>query len=505
MRKPLDINLDLVKPRVPGAIVLPEHPPEKLPELEDIKRGPGAYDAEYKLIEKRADMGVMKFPDLNEHNMRENQVDQANKEAFDGDLEPDYNVIKPRIPGYTIHKPVELEGPAYPSEAELNPGEWKFYDANINAIKPEVGEIQFAGGLNRDQFAEREEEFKRFLEYQARQNRRPEIGQYDVQYGAVEPEPKAPDFNKYTEREGLVKEYEDQDVPGDVLILNPEKPKPHVADVKFDRMGGREEEKTGEDMTEELILNPTHELTKPKTVTYVDMSKQSERKDVFGGTKKESDEELILDINYKQLDPKVKGIPDLSKLTSRGNIEAKPNEEAEELIVNPNEKLTKMTITNTAVRMDSKTKRFDDREKEDINDGRMTTEQTIDYAKTQDAIKPKIDVVNFDRYAEREQTEELERKKNMKKHLKDLNSKIKKSELPIIEEEKFEKYPEGGKVDENKENKKANFLIRANSLVKRPSKTNVKEKTPKQEDNLRVSQDLQPWGNSEQVEEINDD
>jgi len=282
-----------------------------------------------------------------------------------------------------------------------------------------------------------------------------------------------------------------------------------VANIQFDRMGGREEEKTGEDMTEELILNPTHELTKPKTITYVDMSKQSERKDLYG-TKKESDEELILDINYKQLDPKVKGIPDLSKLTSRGAGEAKPNEEVEELIVNPSEKLTKPTLTNTAVRMDSKTKRFDDNEKEDINDGRITTEQQIDHSKLQDAIKPKADVVNFDRYAERELTEELEKKKNMKKYLKDLNSKIKKSELPVIEEEKFEKYPdqreEGGKMDENKENKKANFLIRANKLVKRPSQTNVKaEKTPKQEENLRVSQDLEPWRNSEQVEEINDD
>ena len=108
MRKALDINLNLVKPRVPGAIVLPEHPPEKLPELEDIKRGPGAYDASHALVEKRTDLGVMKFPELNEYNMRENQVDGANKEAFDGELEPNYNVIKPRIPGAIILEPVKL-------------------------------------------------------------------------------------------------------------------------------------------------------------------------------------------------------------------------------------------------------------------------------------------------------------------------------------------------------------------------------------------------------------
>jgi len=497
LRKALDINLNLVKPRAPGAIVLPEHPPEKLPELEDIKRGPGAYDASHKLTEKRVDLGVVKFPELNEHNMRENQVDGANKEAFDGELEPNYDVIKPRIPGFAYHEPVQLEGPAYPSEAELNPGEWKFYDVNLGAIKPEVGDVEFAGGLTRDQFAEREEEHKQFLDYQARQARGPEVGQYDIKYSGVEPEPKAPDFNKYTEREAFVEEYEDRDVPGDVLILNPEKPKPHVADIKFDRMGGREEETAPE--TEELILNPTHDLTKPKTVTYVDMSKQSERKDLYGTKSKENEDELILDVDYKQIDPKIKGIPDLSKLTSRGTMEAKPNEEIEELVVNPSLNLVKPNVSGTAVKMDSKTKRFDDKEKEDVNDGRWTTEQQIDYAKTQDAIKPKIDVVNFDRYAEREATEELEKKKNMKKHLKDLNSKIKKSDLPVIEEEKFERYP-GQREEENKENKKANFLIRANKLVKKPSKTNVTEKTP----DLRVSQDLEPW-KDQQVQDIPDD
>ena len=108
MRKPLDINLDLVKPRAPAAIILPEHKEEAGPELEDIKRGPGAYDANYELTEKRADIGVMKFPDLNEHNMRENQVDLANKEACDADLDPNYDVNKPRAPAFVYHKPVEL-------------------------------------------------------------------------------------------------------------------------------------------------------------------------------------------------------------------------------------------------------------------------------------------------------------------------------------------------------------------------------------------------------------
>jgi len=43
-------------------------------------------------------------------------------------------------------------------------------------------------------------------------------------------------------------------------------------------------------------------------------------------------------------------------------------------------------------------------------------------------------------------------------------------------------------------------LIRPNKLVKKPSKTNVTEKTP----DLRVSQDLEPW-KDQQVQDIPDD
>ena len=84
----------------------------------------------------------------------------------------------------------------------MNPEKWKFYDVNIDAIKPELGDIEFAGGLTREEFIEKESDFNQFLAYQARKDKKPEAGQYDVKYNAVEPEPKAPDFDKYLEREG---------------------------------------------------------------------------------------------------------------------------------------------------------------------------------------------------------------------------------------------------------------------------------------------------------------
>jgi len=94
-----------------------------------------------------------------------------------------------------------IEGPAHLPDSLLHPEQWRFYDTNINAIKPDVGEIEFAGGLTREQFLEREQDFNEFLAYQARKIKKPAVGQYDVKYSAVEPEEKAPDFAKYQERD----------------------------------------------------------------------------------------------------------------------------------------------------------------------------------------------------------------------------------------------------------------------------------------------------------------
>jgi len=33
--------------------------------------GPGAYEAKFKLVEKRNDIGIVKFPELNDFNARE--------------------------------------------------------------------------------------------------------------------------------------------------------------------------------------------------------------------------------------------------------------------------------------------------------------------------------------------------------------------------------------------------------------------------------------------------
>ena len=84
--------------------------------------GPGAYDAKFKLVEKRDDIGVVKMPDLNEFNAREYIVDPVKDvERFDNeDLDPNLNAIKPNIKTFKYHENVEV-GPENPPDALIFP------------------------------------------------------------------------------------------------------------------------------------------------------------------------------------------------------------------------------------------------------------------------------------------------------------------------------------------------------------------------------------------------
>jgi len=114
MRKPLNIKFDLVKPRIPAAhIVLPETESRKVPDVAELKRGPGYYDIKHDLVERRPDIGVLKMQDITEKNARENQMDLANKDVFDAPLDVNYDQVLPRAPAYKIHSPVKLGNPPY--------------------------------------------------------------------------------------------------------------------------------------------------------------------------------------------------------------------------------------------------------------------------------------------------------------------------------------------------------------------------------------------------------
>mmetsp|Transcript_13839 Transcript_13839/g.11808 ORF Transcript_13839/g.11808 Transcript_13839/m.11808 type:complete len:202 (-) Transcript_13839:879-1484(-) len=199
--------------------------------------GPGAYDLNFKHTELRLDTGAVKYPDLNQNNDRINQVDFANHEVFDeGKLNVNYDPVLPKAPEYKIHEPVKLDGPAHIPESKVNPEHWRYYDVNLDSVKPKAPEAKLAeGGLTRDQFLTKEQKFEEFLKYRERKKKKPEIGQYEPSYKHVDKDEHAPDFKRYLDRE--MEQDEDklnQDQPGDVLVLNPDRPKPHMPNIKFE-------------------------------------------------------------------------------------------------------------------------------------------------------------------------------------------------------------------------------------------------------------------------------
>ena len=201
LRTPLNPNLDAVKPRHPMAVVLPEHKIQEQLDLYQIKLGPGFYSQNYELVEKRTDIGVLEFQDLNERNKRENQMDLAKKDIFDGDLDPNYDYDKPNklVPVY--HEPVQLDGPAHIPDSKIHPEQWKFYDVNLDVVKPDLPEVLMGNGLVREEFLNKQQDAQELINYLRRKKKHPVIGQYDVKYDGVDPELKVPDFERYFERD----------------------------------------------------------------------------------------------------------------------------------------------------------------------------------------------------------------------------------------------------------------------------------------------------------------
>jgi hypothetical protein len=141
--------------------------------------------------------------------------------------------------------------PVRPKEEQ---GRWVFYDVDLDAVRAELAQDVFlAGRLEPKEFKERQE-FKKMLEehIQRTQNRKPEAGDYDAQ--PVQENIPGPLFDKMQERFQAVKNYDD-DLEGDVLILDPEKLGKRLPGVQFDKMLGRNELAPVNE-EDELILDP---------------------------------------------------------------------------------------------------------------------------------------------------------------------------------------------------------------------------------------------------------
>jgi len=234
------------------------------------------------------------MPQLNSFNDRINEMDLAKKDAVDVDLDPVYDFIKRRIKGGVINTPTEIKAPPNIPDKELYPERWELYDRNVDPIKPnnEIGG-KFAS-VDYAKFRLKEKEKELLRDYLNLANKQPAPGQYNILYDLLEEGIAIPNFDRYLERSKMLTKSQlmQMDVEGDVLILEPDRNKPKLADIKMDKITGREE-KLKDDLTSEAILNPDIGLTKPSAPMLVNMDKATSR-DPPGN-------HLVVDLSSSQL------------------------------------------------------------------------------------------------------------------------------------------------------------------------------------------------------------
>lgn len=196
------------------------NPRRALSELQFNRMGPGRYDLIFDLIEARPDKGVVPFK-LTPFTEKAYLMDYANKEAFDGDLSPNFDADKPRKPAFQYHEPVEW-GPPNPSDNMLFQERWRFYDWDVNAVRPEVQAVDFARNLNMKEFMAFEYEYALLEGYLERRRKGPELGEYSPEFNLVEKKVVGFDMEKMPERQ------EKEEKEKEELVLNPEKLGPRV-------------------------------------------------------------------------------------------------------------------------------------------------------------------------------------------------------------------------------------------------------------------------------------
>lgn len=169
---------------------------------------------------------------------------------------------------FKYYEPSTDLGPKHMPDSVANPGQWKFYEVNLDAVKEEVANNVFiAGGMNKEDFEEREDFLEVLRTYIDRKNnKKPEAGQYDVK----RPEKHVPevDFQKMQSRVPYEDSDEDVDKEGDVLYLDPRQPEKHVPGIEFSKLEGRGEDNTEfEEAKEELLISPKIDAVKKKQGT----------------------------------------------------------------------------------------------------------------------------------------------------------------------------------------------------------------------------------------------
>jgi hypothetical protein len=98
-------------------------------------------------------------------------------------LFPNAKAILPNHMTFKYFEPSKDIGPKNIPEKELNPGKWRYYDVNLDAIKEQVSNNIYIGGakdMTQEQFLENEDFLNVLRAYIDRtKNKKPGVGKYD--------------------------------------------------------------------------------------------------------------------------------------------------------------------------------------------------------------------------------------------------------------------------------------------------------------------------------------
>lgn len=343
-RKALHINDELIRKKPPMGVILPESSYVP-PPLENYERiGPGQYQPSHQLTEPRVDKGVPVF-----HIPPTVQPEEDYRQI----LYPSDEAVRPNKPSFVYHEPVFHE-PLHLPEAAFHPEQWKFYDPVVHKFE-RAPELIFARNIPQEKWTQIEVNKEKELEYYRRikgDKPVPPVGKYD-------PEPikeKAPAY-EFGKRVGRDEDSFDEDLirEGDVLILEPDKPRKVPVLVNMDRNTGRPEPDVDE-FIEELILEPKLDLVRQRVPNLVHMSKETGRPE----PDIPDQEELIISPNYDAVRPKAISLVDMTRQTGRPHP---PPEDTETVLTqggnelyHPNIDLIKPRLPNL-VNMDKQTGR----------------------------------------------------------------------------------------------------------------------------------------------------
>lgn len=196
--------------------------------------GPAGYDIKHDLTEMRMDKGAIKMKPPKEQKEFTALNPDLETQAKRPDIYPDFDYDKPKKLTHMYKDPVEQAPTNIPDKA-LKPEHWKFYDGDLDAVREVGPKPDFAQNMDIDEFVAHEEYVEARAEFQHKDEKMPEAGDYHPK----KPQEKVPggDFWKGEARDP----FQDADMDaefdreGDVLVLNGDKPKPHLPGINLDK------------------------------------------------------------------------------------------------------------------------------------------------------------------------------------------------------------------------------------------------------------------------------